>query len=266
MRLPGIVAARSAAWQRRNLSSRGVDGHRDGAFASVCLNSEVRHEKDFCSQAWACLALGVCVGVGRRHMPRRHAMPAKAPAIWRRSTTGPASMSASTAAAASGRSDFSNALRHRLIRHLRRPGRRHARLQLADRTRPCSASKATSTGATSAAARLCAGTTCETRNNWLAHRARPARLRLRPLHALRHRRRRLRRHQDLDRRLRQRDDDQGRLDRRRRPRSRDRRPVDAPRSNISTSISAKATAVRLRRLDDANFRTNVVRAGINYRF
>ena len=98
------------------------------------------------------LALGVA-SASAADIPRRQAMPAKAPVYiaaadlqldrllcrhQRRRRLGPFRLL--------------GAAHQRLVRHLGRAGRRHARLQLADRARSCSASKATSTGATSAAA------------------------------------------------------------------------------------------------------------------
>ena len=94
----------------------------------------------------------------------------------------------------------------------------------------------------------CGGLTLRDPQRLARHRARPSRLRVRPLHALRHRRRRLRRRQDLGRRHRHAQRHQGRLDRRRRPRVRASPDRGPPRSNISTSISADARlAARLRR-------------------
>ena len=83
---------------------------------------------------------------------------------------------------------------------------------------------------------------CKTSDHWLVDRARPARLRGRPLHALRHRRRRVRRHQRLDAGL-----------RRRQPQpmpagpsaraSNSRSPATGPpRPSISTSTSASSIA------------------------
>ena len=59
--------------------------------------------------------------------------------------------------------------RRRQVRRLRRPDRRHHRLQLAIRPGRWSASKATSTGRASAGPRpSCVPLGCETRNHWLA--------------------------------------------------------------------------------------------------
>ena len=117
--------------------------------------------------------------------------------IYRRSTTGPASISASTAAAPGAHSSWDSApasfdlsggliggtigynwqtgpvgarprRRHRLGQHQRHDD--HAFCPLG----------------------------CKTENNWLGDRARPRRLCLRPLHALLHRRPRVRRHQGDD--------------------------------------------------------------------
>ena len=105
----------------------------------------------------------------------------------RRSTTGPAPMSASTAAAAWAIPIGVGATGTSGIRHVRRPGRRHARLQLAGWARPCSASKATSTGAIFAAARaryLRRHHELRDAQRMAGDRARPHRLRLQPRDAL----------------------------------------------------------------------------------
>ena len=100
------------------------------------------------------------------------------------------------------------------------------------------------------------------------HRARPSRLRLGSLHALRDRRSRLRQHRSQS--------DVRRLCRTTRPMpagrlvpvssSRSRR-TGPRRSNISTSISAISPAPPAhRRRPTVDFNANIVRGGINYRF
>ncbi len=157
---------------------------------------------------------------------------------------------------------FLDAVRHRLIRHVRRAGRRHARLQLSSqpaRVRHRRRPRRELDQGLGGLRRL----DLRNQEQLARHGARPARLRGRAFHALYHRRRRLRRHQDLDHRHRQRDRDQGRLDRRRRRRIRRSTGRGAPSSNISMSISAAAarSAVPTAKLQD-----NIVRAGVNYRF
>ena len=101
------------------------------------------------------------------------------------------------------------------------------------------------------------------------HRARPPRLRrLEQLDALRHGGRRLRRHQGGKPGRHHRQQDQGRLDRGPRPRIRAAAATGASSSNISTPTSARSTAASpaARRPDNVSFKTNIVRAGVNYRF
>ena len=178
--------------------------------------------------------------------PRRR--PTCAPPI-----TGPASTSASTAAAASAVRISSTGFTRGAFDTSRRPRRRHGRLQLSDGPDRVRRSKATSTGATSAAARPAAAPTLRNPQQLAEHRARPPRLRLRPLHALRHRRRRLRRHQDLGRR-RRRYATTPRPAGRSAAASKRRSPARGPpRSNISMSISATPEPQCRRR--HANFHT-----------
>ena len=115
---------------------------------------------------------------------------------------------------------------------------------------------------------LCAGISLRNPQLLGSPRARPHRLRLRPRHALRHRRRGLRRHQG----------DAGRPRHARPPpRSAGRSAAASkspspargpPRSNISMPISARAAAAPRSAASrpTSSFTTNIVRAGINYRF
>ena len=114
-----------------------------------------------------------------------------------------------------------------------------------------------------------AASTCETAN-LVRHRPRPRRLRLRPLAAIHHRRRRLRRRQGdsvnavgltVER-------DPDRLDRRRRPRIRLPRQLDR-QDRISLRRSRQLRHRRHgadRMTDTSTSRQNIVRAGLNYKF
>ena len=111
---------------------------------------------------------------------------------------------------------------------------------------------------------------CKTSDTWLVDRARPARLCRRPLHALRHRRRRVRRHPRLGPGLRVEFRHQCRLDCRRRPRSRTRRQLDG-QGRISLCRSRQLQLrLGLQRgvsaTDNVSFNTNLLRAGVNYKF
>ena len=138
--------------------------------------------------------------------------------------------------------------------------------------RSSGASRATSTGRTSRAPSPARRrVTCEHREHLACHVPRPGRLRLRPLAALHHRRRRLR----------QRQGDRQRAARWLRgfvvaatnsagpsasvlntPSS----ATGAPRSNISTSISAASTPAPAPLVNNVSFKENIVRAGLNYKF
>ena len=134
----------------------------------------------------------------------------------------------------------------------------------------CSASKATSIGPTSTdrpprTAPL--GCTHQqllafdgARTHWLCGR---------PVHALRHRRRRVRQHQCLNAGACRRQHDQRRLDGRRRHRIRHHRPLDRQGRISLSSTSANSIAVSNCGggcVDNVSFTTNILRAGVNYRF
>ena len=149
-------------------------------------------------------------------------------------------------------------------------GRRHGRLQLPGRLVGARASRATRTGPTSRK-RPCGAFSCEIKNSWLAHRPWPHRLCLRPLAAVLHRRRGASASVEANSKP------GGGGVERHRPAgpsaSASNTPSSAtgrPRSNISTSISAASTQRGVlgsgRRGHSVDYKANVVRAGLNYKF
>ena len=122
--------------------------------------------KKFLLASVGILALGV-VAASAADLPRQQRCRRRRRSTCRRPGAGPGFYVGINGGGGFGRSDFCRALPHRLVRYVRRTGRRHARLQLSDGPTSCSASKATSTGAISAAAPPAPAPACETRNNWL---------------------------------------------------------------------------------------------------
>ena len=132
----------------------------------------------------------------------------------------------------------------RVFRSFRRPRRRHRRLQLPDR--PGGARRRGRHRLERHQGHQHHGhlpARLHDRQLLAFHGARTRRLRGRPVHALRDRRRRVRQHQRLFAWACRRQHDQRRLDRGRRHRVRDHRPLDAPRPNTCSSISASSIAV-----------------------
>ena len=132
----------------------------------------------------------------------------------------------------------------------------------------CSASRPTSTGATSRARPRRPAAALRDLEQLARHRPRPHRLCLRPLPALSHRRRWPTATSRARRRASQLQQHQCRLDRRRRRRIRLHRATGRPRSNISMSISARRPATRPVRAASVRreFKTSLVRGGVNYKF
>ena len=213
------------------------------------------------------LALARAAGVGGGSAARCDAV--QGAGLCRAATTGPAFISASTAAAAGA---IPSGTVSRSATDRRRHDRRHRRLQLAGPGQPVGVRprRRHRLGQHQGQPCACGRSGLRDQEQLVRHRARPRRLRVRPHHALLSpaasrsatskptapASRGIERHQR-------------RLDHRRRHRGRASPATGRPRSSISMPISADTTLQRGRPAASAtnvDLRLNILRGGLNYRF